>query len=49
MNATTGRRYHGINVLLLAMTSFALGGDPRFWGRSLRDGGGRVMALLPPS
>ena len=30
VNATTGRRYHGINVLLLAMTSFALGGDPRF-------------------
>ena len=30
VNATTGRRYHGINVLLLAMTSFGLGGDPRF-------------------
>jgi len=30
INATTDRRYHGINVLLLAMTSFALGGDPRF-------------------
>ena len=30
VNATTGRRYHGINVLLLAMTSCALGGDPRF-------------------
>jgi antirestriction protein ArdC len=30
INATTGRSYHGINVLLLAMTSFALGGDPRF-------------------
>ncbi len=30
VNATSGRRYHGINVLLLAMTSFALGGDPRF-------------------
>jgi antirestriction protein ArdC len=30
INATTGRRYHGINVLLLAMTCFALGGDPRF-------------------
>ena len=30
INATTGRPYHGINVLLLAMTSFALGGDPRF-------------------
>jgi antirestriction protein ArdC len=30
VNATTGRRYHGINVLLLAMTSFVLGGDPRF-------------------
>jgi antirestriction protein ArdC len=30
VNATTGRRYHGINVLLLTMTSFALGGDPRF-------------------
>ena len=29
-NATSGRRYHGINVLLLAMSSFALGGDPRF-------------------
>jgi len=29
-NATTGRRYHGINTLILAMTSFALGGDPRF-------------------
>ncbi|WP_158930121.1 ArdC family protein [Acidisphaera sp. S103] len=30
INATTGRPYHGINVLLLAMTSFTLGGDPRF-------------------
>jgi len=30
LNATTGRRYHGINVLLLSMTSFTLGGDPRF-------------------
>jgi len=30
INATTGRPYHGINVLLLTMTSFALGGDPRF-------------------
>ena len=30
LNGATGRRYHGINVLLLAMTSFALGGDPRF-------------------
>ena len=30
VNGATGRRYHGINVLLLAMTSFALGGDPRF-------------------
>src|ERR1700709_346471 len=30
INATTGRPYHGINVLVLAMTSFALGGDPRF-------------------
>jgi antirestriction protein ArdC len=30
INATSGRPYHGINVLLLAMTSFALGGDPRF-------------------
>jgi antirestriction protein ArdC len=30
INAATGRPYHGINVLLLAMTSFALGGDPRF-------------------
>ena len=30
VNATTGRRYHGINVLLLAMASFAVGGDPRF-------------------
>jgi antirestriction protein ArdC len=30
INATTGRRYHGINVLLLSMTCFALGGDPRF-------------------
>lgn len=30
INATTGRRYHGINTLILAMTSFALGGDPRF-------------------
>ncbi|MHB0668273.1 ArdC family protein [Roseomonas mucosa] len=30
VNATTGRRYHGINTLILAMTSFALGGDPRF-------------------
>ena len=30
INATSGRRYHGINVLLLSMTSFGLGGDPRF-------------------
>ena len=30
VNATSGRRYHGINVLLLTMTSFGLGGDPRF-------------------
>jgi antirestriction protein ArdC len=30
INVTTGRPYHGINVLLLAMTAFALGGDPRF-------------------
>jgi len=30
VNGATGRRYHGINVLLLAMTTFALGGDPRF-------------------
>ena len=30
LNAATGRHYHGINVLLLAMASFALGGDPRF-------------------
>jgi antirestriction protein ArdC len=30
INATTGRPYHGVNVLVLAMTSFALGGDPRF-------------------
>ncbi len=30
VNGATGRRYHGINVLLLAMTSFGLGGDPRF-------------------
>ena len=30
MNPTTGRRYHGINVVVLAMTAFGLGGDPRF-------------------
>ena len=31
VNAATGRRYHGINVLVLAMSSFAFGnGDPRF-------------------
>jgi antirestriction protein ArdC len=30
INATTGQPYHGINVLVLTMTSFALGGDPRF-------------------
>jgi antirestriction protein ArdC len=30
INATTGQPYHGINVLVLAMASFALGGDPRF-------------------
>ncbi len=30
INATSGRPYHGINVVLLLMTSFALGGDPRF-------------------
>lgn len=30
VNGATGRRYHGINVLLLAISSFALGGDPRF-------------------
>ena len=31
INAVTGRKYHGINVLVLAMSAFALGnGDPRF-------------------
>ena len=30
VNGATGRHYHGINVLLLAMTFFAMGGDPRF-------------------
>ena len=31
VNGATGRRYHGMNVLLLAMSSFAFGGDdPRF-------------------
>ena len=31
INATTGRPYHGINVLVLAMSNFAFGGgDPRF-------------------
>ena len=31
VNATTGRPYHGINVLVLAMSAFAFGrGDPRF-------------------
>ena len=31
INATTGRPYHGINVLVLAMSAFAFGaGDPRF-------------------
>ena len=31
INVVTGRRYHGINVLVLAMSAFALGnGDPRF-------------------
>ena len=30
-NAVTGKKYHGINVLVLAMSAFALGnGDPRF-------------------
>ena len=30
VNGATGRRYHGINTLLLAISAFALGGDPRF-------------------
>ena len=30
MNPTTGRKYHGINTLVLAMSAFAMGGDPRF-------------------
>ena len=30
VNAATGRRYHGINALVLSMTAFSLGGDPRF-------------------
>jgi antirestriction protein ArdC len=31
INAATGKRYHGINVLVLAMSAFAFGnGDPRF-------------------
>lgn len=30
VNGATGRRYHGINVVILATTAFALGGDPRF-------------------
>jgi len=31
INATNGRPYHGINVLVLAMSAFAFGaGDPRF-------------------
>ena len=31
VNAATGRPYHGINVLVLAMSAFAFGGgDPRF-------------------
>ena len=31
VNGATGRAYHGINVLVLAMSSFAFGGgDPRF-------------------
>ena len=31
VNGATGRAYHGINLLVLAMSSFALGGaDPRF-------------------
>jgi len=30
-NAVTGKKYHGINALVLAMSAFALGnGDPRF-------------------
>lgn len=30
VNAVTGRRYRGINVLVLSIASFAFGGDPRF-------------------
>lgn len=30
MNPTTGRKYHGINSLVLAMSAVAMGGDPRF-------------------
>ncbi len=30
MNPTTGRKYHGINTLVLAMSALAMGGDPRF-------------------
>ncbi len=39
MNPTTGRKYHGINTLVLAMSAFALGGDPRFC--SYKQAGGR--------
>lgn len=30
MNPTTGRKYHGINSLVLAMSAVTMGGDPRF-------------------
>lgn len=30
VNAATGRRYHGVNVLILAIAAFARGGDPRW-------------------
>ena len=30
VNGATGRKYHGVNVLLLSMTAFGRGGDARF-------------------
>ncbi|ATQ70779.1 hypothetical protein CQW49_22625 (plasmid) [Methylosinus trichosporium OB3b] len=46
INATTGRRYHGINVLLLGMSQFSFAnGDPRFCSyKQAKDRGWQVRA-----
>ncbi|WP_024882395.1 zincin-like metallopeptidase domain-containing protein [Methylosinus sp. LW3] len=46
INAVTGRRYHGINVLLLGMSQFSFAnGDPRFCSyKQAKDRGWQVRA-----